>query len=272
MKAGALGRADGPATAAGEIVCRMHVARTGFTPVKGGRHRTQRSVLLTEAGPQGDRAFCLVDPASDRCLRTVENPTLLQTEATWDGVALSVALPAGAVTGEPVPTGEVRTVDYWGRAAEVQLVDGLWGGAYSAHLGREVVLGRCAPGEVVYGGAVTLVTSEGLARLSDQVGTPVQGSRFRATFELDTGQAHARVEDDWLGRRLRLGAAEVRITGGVPRCAVIDFDPASGARDLEVMRALTADGDDLVFGVYAEVLVPGRVVTGDSAALAAGAA
>lgn len=122
----------------------MQVARIGFTPVKGGRHRTHESVELTHAGPVGDRVFCLVDPATGHCLRTVENPTLLQADATWDGTALSVGLPAGTVAGEPVPTGEVLTIDYWGRAASVEVVAGPWAAAYSAHLDREVVMARTA--------------------------------------------------------------------------------------------------------------------------------
>lgn len=248
----------------------MHVARIGFTPLKGGRHRTHGSVLLTEAGPRGDRAFCLVDPAVGRCLRTVENPTLLQTCASWDGVVLSVELPSGTVAGEPVSTGQVREVDYWGRTAVVELVEGPWAAAYSAHLGREVVLASSAPGEVVYGSSVTLVTNGSLARLADRVGAPVEGARFRATFQLDGGDAHAHVEDEWLDRRLRLGTAEVRVRGVVPRCAVIDLDPVSGLRDLDLMRALAAyrgGRGEVAFGVDADVTVPGRVRTGDPAML-----
>lgn len=251
----------------------MLVARIGFTPLKGGRHRTHGSVLLTENGPLGDRVFCLVDAAADRCLRTVENPTLLQTSASWDGTVLSVALPSGTVVGEPVSTGELREVDYWGRTAVLELVDGPWAAACSAHLGREVVLARSAPGDVVYGGQVTLVTSASLARLADEVAAPVDGARFRATFQLDGGGLPPHAEDDWVGRRLRIGAAEIRVRGVVPRCAVIDLDPASGVRDLELMKALAGyrrAGSEVAFGVDADVTVPGRVSTGDPVVLAQG--
>ncbi len=249
----------------------MHVARIGFTPIKGGRHQTQGSVLLTETGPRGDRAFCLIDPTDGRCLRTVENPTLLQTRASWDGVALSVELPSGTVAGEPVSTGDVRTVDYWGRTAEVERVEGPWASAYSAFLGREVVLTSSAPGEMVYGGPVTLVTTASLSRLAAEVGVPVDGARFRATFQLDGGDhldPHA--EDGWAGRRLRLGTAELRVRGLVPRCAVIDLSPASGARDLGLLHALSAyrrSAGEVTFGVYADVTLPGRVTSGDPAVL-----
>lgn len=247
----------------------MRVARIGFTPVKGGWHRTHESVLLTETGPTGDRAFCLVDPARDRCLRTVENPTLLQTCASWDGRELSVQFPSGTVIGEPTPTGEHREVEYWGRPAVAELVEGPWAAAYSAHLGREVVLAY-APGEVIYGGSVTLVTNGSLDRLAAEVGAPVDGARFRATFQLDGSDAHPHVEDDWVGHRVRLGTAEVRIRGAVPRCAVIDLDPAAGVCDLSLLKALAgyrrARGG-VAFGVDADVTMPGQVRTGDPAML-----
>lgn len=249
----------------------VHVARIGFTPLKGGRHRTHGSVMLTATGPLGDRAFCLLDPAVDRCLRTVENPPLLQTAASWDGVVLAVDLPSGTIAGEPISTGEVRKVDYWGRTAAVELMDGPWATAYSTHLGREVVLASSPPGEVVYGGSVTRVPNGSLARLADEVGAPVDGARFRSTFQVDTGDLPPHVEDDWVDRRLRLGTAEVRVSGAVPRCAVIDLNPVSGIPDMNLMKALAAyrrGQGQVFFGVDAEVTVPGRVKTGDPVKLA----
>jgi uncharacterized protein YcbX len=251
-------------------VCGVHVERIGFTPVKGGRHRTQESVTLAVTGPVGDRRFCLVDPAVDRCLRTVENPTLLQTSASWDGEVLSVDVPGGTMTGAPLPTGEVRTVDYWGRVVTVELVEGPWAAAYSTHLGREVVLAGVAPGEVVYGSSVTLVTNASLARLSELVGERVDGARFRATFQVAGGELSPHEEDDWVGRRLRLGTAEVEVRGVVPRCAVIDLDPASGARDLSLMSTLAEyrpGRGEIAFGIDAVVTVPGRVRTADPVGL-----
>lgn len=246
----------------------MRVARIGFTPLKGARHLTHRSVLLSAAGPVGDRAFCLLDPAAGRCLRTIENPALLRSRASWDGVVLTADLPAGTVSAEPAPIGMLREVDYWGRSAAVEVVEGPWAAAYSAHLGREVVLARCDPGQVVYGASVSLFTSASLDRLARTVGEPVDPARLRATFQLD-GDPEPGEEESWVGRRLRLGTAEVLVRGVVPRCGVIDLGPDSGLRDLSLLKALAADrGDGTVgFGVDAEVTVPGRVDTGDPAVL-----
>jgi uncharacterized protein YcbX len=245
----------------------MHVARLGLTPVKGGRHRTLDAVELAATGPVGDRVFALVDPVARRCLRTIENPALLAASAAWDGRVLSVDLPGGTLVGEPTATGEVLDVDYWGRSTTVEVVDGPWTAAYAALLGREVVMVRAAPGAVVYGAAVTVVTGASLARLGEEVGAPVDAARFRATVQLD-GDLPAHAEDGWVGRRLRLGEAQLRVRGVVPRCAVIDLDPRAGGRDLALMRALAAyrprDGE-VAFGVDAEVVVPGIVTTGDPA-------
>ncbi len=248
----------------------MRVARTGLTPVKGGRHRDLASARLTVDGAVGDREFCLVDPARDRCVRTVEEPTLLQTSAAWDGRLLTVDLPSGRVSGEPVDDG-TRTVDYWGRPTAVDVVAGPWAAAYSAHLGREVLLVGAPPGAVVYGGAVTLVSRASLDRLADEVGHEVGAARFRSTVVLD-GDLQPLEEDGWVGRRLRLGGAEVRVTGVVPRCAVIDHHPETAEPDLPLLKALPRLRPEggVGFGVEAEVVAPGEVAAGDLALLPGG--
>ena len=245
----------------------MRVERIGFTPVKGGRHVAHDRVDLALTGPVGDRAFCLVDPARDRVLRTVENPSLVQHVWRWlDGV-LRVELPTGSVEGVPLGTGSVLEVDYWGRVAELEVVDGPWAGACSRLLGYDVVLARAAPGEVVYGAAVSLVTTEALRWLGNRVGHEVESERFRATLLIDSGPGVGRPEDTWVGRRLRMGDAQLDVVGAVPRCAVIDLDldPVAGVRDRSLLKVL--DGPDLTFGVDAVVRSPGVVRVGDSVEL-----
>lgn len=246
----------------------MHVARIGFTPVKGGRHLAHPSVPLSLSGPVFDRAFCLVDLSRDRCLRTVENPSLLGLGASWDGTVLSVDLPSGTVSGVPALSGVSRPVDYWGRSETVSVVEGPWAAAYSSFLGRPVVLAAAPPGAVVYGAPVSLVTSSSLSWLASAAGAPVDGARFRATFEVDTSDLPPFVEEGWVGRRLRLGSAEVLVRSLIPRCAVIDLDPASGVADLPLLKALARARDGATgFGVDAVVTVPGSVHEGDEVAV-----
>lgn len=246
----------------------MHVTRIGLTPVKGGRHADQASVDLAPDGPVGDRVFCLVDPARDRVLRTVENPSLLRTSATWADGVLRTTLPGRTVEGVPAPTGRTLKVDYWGRVAALEVVEGPWAEAYSEHLGYDVVLARAThPGEVVYGASVTLVTTSSLAELAARTGGAVDAAQFRATLTVDTGDAAAHVEDSWAGERLRIGDAEVEVRGVVPRCAVVDLDPDTGERRSPVLKALGVYRHlhgEVVFGVDAVVTQPGRVGPGAS--------
>jgi uncharacterized protein len=243
----------------------VHVSRIGFTPLKGGRHLEQAYVDLVLDGPVGDRVFCLVDRARERVLRTVENPALLRTSASWRGGVLTTTLPAGTVTGVPQLTDEVVKVDYWGRVAALEVVGGPWAAAYSRHLGREVVLARSTrPGEVVYGSSVSLVTSSALAELSRRAGTAVDASVFRATFTVDDDGSGALDGGD-RPARLRIGDAEVEPRSAVPRCAVVDLDPMTGERRSDLLRTLAGYRRDLggvVFGLDAVVTRPGRVHVG----------
>jgi uncharacterized protein YcbX len=247
----------------------VHVIRTGLTPLKGARHTRLPAVEQTAEGAAGDRLFCLVDRRRGRVLRTVEHPSLLRTHARWDGRTLHTTLPGGTVAAVPEPTGEHVEVDYWGRTVPLDVLAGPWAAAYSELLGHDVQLARSAPGTVVYGGPVSLVTTSSLDRLRDELGAEVAGAQFRATFTLDTGEESAHVEDGWVGRRLRLGEAEVRVTSVIARCAVVDLDPDIGERHTGVLRSLatyrrgvTGSQDGIGFGVDAVVTRPGRVDTG----------
>lgn len=256
----------------------MQVERIGFTPLKGTRHVTHGSVRLAASGPVGDRVFCLVDPERSRVLRTVENPGLTRAASRWAGGVLSVDVAGATLTGAPEPTGRMLRADYWGRAAELEEVDGPWAAAFSEYLGYDVLLARsAAPGEVVYGGSVTLVSAGSLHLLAERLadggahGAAVDDARFRSTFRLDGGEPH--VEDSWVGRRLRLGGAVVRVTGRVPRCAVVDVGPDTGVRDSPVLKTLAGyrrEDQDVHFGVDAVVVEPGAVRRGDAAELERG--
>jgi uncharacterized protein YcbX len=246
----------------------VHVSRVGLAPVKGTRHLDLESVDLRLGGPVGDRVFCLVDRVRGRVLRTVENPSLLRTSVKWHDGVLAATLPGEEVAGAPVITGETLKVDYWGRTAALDVVEGPWAAAFSRYLGHDVVLARSVvPGEVVYGGSVSLVTTSSIARLAEDVG-PVDERQFRATMTIDTRDEPAFVEDRWHGRRLRLGDAEVEVRGAIPRCAVIGLDPVSGEKRADVLRSLGGYrrvSGEVVFGVDAVVTRAGLVDVGAAA-------
>jgi len=253
-------------------VVEVLIQRIGLTPVKGGRHLARDRADLTMDGPVGDRVFCLVDLSRGRVLRTVENPALLQACARWTDGLLTVDLPAGQFEGVPLPSGEMLSVDYWGRTAAVESCLGPWSRAYSEHLGYDVVLCRSAnAGAVVYGASVSVVTTGSMSLLARRLGRRVESERFRSTFLVDTGDGPPHVEDSWVGRELQVGGARVRVRATVPRCAVVDLGPVTGQRDAPVLRELAdyrQGQGEVRFGVDAVVTRAGQVRVGDPVELA----
>jgi len=245
----------------------VHIKRIGFTPVKGGRHLTQDLADLATDGPVGDREFCLVDRSRRRVLRTVENPTLVRTCARSEGGVLSVEFPGHTIEGVPAASGERLDVDYWGRVAALEVCTGPWAEAYSRYLGSDVVLCRSTTaGQVVYGASVTVLTTGSMSLLSRRLGREVDSARFRSTFLIDTADSAPHLEDSWVGRELRVGAATVRVRAVVPRCAVVDLDPVTSRSDAPVLAELAGyrrSEGEINFGVDAVVTVAGRVRTGD---------
>jgi len=197
----------------------------------------------------------------------VENTAMLRVLASRHGGRLSIALGDRRADDVPQPTREIRKVDYWGRVAEVELLDGPFAGLLSEHVGYDVALARPVhAGDVVYGGSVSLVTTSSLHRLSALAGHPGQGARFRPTFVVDTTGERPHLEDGWVGRAIALGSAVVRVRGVIPRCAVVDLDPVSGLRDVPVLATLAGYRrvqGEVLFGVDADVVRPGRVGPGD---------
>ncbi|MET4780894.1 MOSC domain-containing protein [Glaciihabitans sp. UYNi722] len=246
----------------------MHIERIGFTPIKGGRHVEHPSVGLALDGPLGDRLFCLVDLQRGRVLRTVDNPALLATTARWQHGQLRVEIDGRVVTAEPRSTGKKLTLEYWGRPAEVEVVDGPWADAYSAYLGRDVAFTRAVrSGELVYGASVTLITTGALRLLEEKLGHGVDSSRFRANLVIDSDDLEPHVEDSWTGGELHIGSARLRVMDAVDRCAVIDFDPATGASGSHLLTTLAGyrlRSGTIDFGMYAEVTSPGLVERGQT--------
>jgi uncharacterized protein len=89
-------------------------------------------------------------------------------------------------------------------------------------------------------------------------------------FEIEGVEAHA--EDGWLGRQVQIGDTTIVLNGDVGRCVVTSQNPDTGIPDLDTLRTLAAyrrEGvvEDLPFGLYGEVAVPGRVRAGDAVRL-----
>ena len=258
------------------------VARISIAPVKALGLVHPEAVDLGPSGVAGDRRFWMVD-GNARLVNDKRHPRLLRVRPAWDEGArvLRLDFPDGTAAEGGVELGAPADVTLYGEPHPSRLVVGPWQEALSRYAGEPLTLLWSESGAVdrgVAGGAVSLVSRGSLERLRAQLGVerPVDGRRFRMLLEIDGVPAHA--EDEWIGARVRIGAAEVEFAGDVGRCAVTTLDPDRGVRDLDTLGALAEyrrEGrtEPLPLGVYGAVTVPGRVCVGDAllAPAAAGA-
>ena len=94
---------------------------------------------------------------------------------------------------------------------------------------------------------------------------PVNPLRFRANIYRRGWPAWR--EFDLLGQTLTIGkTARLKVIKRIQRCAATDVDPETGIRDLTIPRTLMDNFDHADCGVYAEVIAPGDIASGDAIA------
>ncbi|HDR28164.1 MOSC domain-containing protein [Rhodovulum sp.] len=109
--------------------------------------------------------------------------------------------------------------------------------------------------------SVSILGLASLCALSDAVGQPLDPRRFRGNFWIE-GLAPWE-EFDWIGRRLRLGEAELEVCERIGRCMATSVNPETGKRDADTLGALERHWGHTDLGVYARVVTGGRVALGD---------
>jgi uncharacterized protein YcbX len=248
------------------------VAGLALAPVKGLRLVAVDAVDVRASGPAGDRAFVLREP-DGKLAWTMRNPRLVQVVPSWDperGV-LALTFPDGSRVAGPVERGAaVSTAFYDRRSVAGHIVEGPFGAALSEHVGHPVQLVARADTEI--GGddsPVTLMSRASLEALGAALGQgDLDGRRFRMTIEIDGVPAWE--EHGWSGREVRVGHAVLRVKAPTERCAVTTRSPYDGRRDAPVLKALAQlrGKDDVTFGVWCDVVAPGRVRVGDPVVVA----
>jgi uncharacterized protein len=195
------------------------------------------------------------------------------TEAAGRAVRLVGAVPPGAVYDEEWPDvaqigpaqiapPEFVAATSTGRSAEGRTLSSL-------------PVGMMAPGTFQDVAPLTLMTTASLraARALHPDGD-WDDRRFRSTILIDT-EGDGFVEQGWVGRHLVVGDVELDLTAPTPRCVMVTLPRQGMSSDPDVLRTLArhnrvdvlGSGLFACLGVYASVVRPGRVATGDAVTL-----
>ena len=222
-------------------------------PVKSMQGEALPSLPLTLQGFEEDRRYAFVQSDSRSAfpwLTARELPELLrwQTSVEKSG-SPDVAVTVTTAAGErwPVASDELRRV-------------------LETRSGKSVFLLRDHRGSFDIG-AVSLISTQTVARIAEETGTPENPWRFRPNLLVDLQGGGAFDELKWVGRVLRLGeTARIAVTEVDERCVMITLDPATGESNPGVLKCVVQQHNKCA-GVYAAVLTPGEVRAGDAITL-----
>ena len=256
---------------------RPHVSRLYRYPVKGLTPEELPEVTLRagEAVP-GDRMFALARPDTEF---DEDNPralpktrfVMLQKDAVLARVRSSYDPSTGVLTFGPADGGpeQTRRADLAtaaGRAELEKFVAELVGPELGgqprlveARGSHRFTDAGSAGAELMH--AVSVVNLASVRDLADRIGVPVDPLRFRANIYLDGLAPWS--ELSWPGSEIGLGGVRVRALVAIPRCAATAVNPATGERDIRMLRELADHYGHTNCGVYVTVLTGGTLRPGD---------
>ena len=224
-------------------------------PVKSMQGEALPLAALTLQGFAEDRRYAFVQAASRSSfpwLTARELPELLHYRTSVENSGTQeVAVTVATAHGEnwPIDSDALRK-------------------ALEARSGRSLFLLRDYRG--LYDVApVSLISRQTVARIAEESGTKENWWRFRPNLLVDLKDAGPFDELQWVGRTLRIGsAARIAVTEVDRRCVMITLDPATGESSPEILKCVAQQHGQSA-GIYATVLTPGEVRTGDPIVLEA---
>jgi uncharacterized protein YcbX len=108
---------------------------------------------------------------------------------------------------------------------------------------------------------VSIINLASVAAIEDMVGQPVHPLRFRANLYVKGWPAWH--EFDLVGQTIAIGEVRLKVMKRIVRCAAINVDPDTAARDLNLPHTLKQHLGRADCGVYAEVIAGGEVAEGN---------
>jgi len=249
----------------------MHLESLYRYPVKGlTPERLERVCLAAGETLPFDRAWAIengigrFDPEAPRHLPKI-NFLMLMRDERLAGLRTHFEDHTNLLTirenGKVAARGDLETAE--GRAA----IEAFFAANFTSELKGppKVLSGGGHSFSDVAKNVVSIINLGSLRAVENMVGLPVHPLRFRANLYVNGWPAWR--EFDLLGQTLAIGSARLRIVKRITRCAAVNVDPDTAARDLEVPSALMRHLGRNECGIYAEVVAGGCIAVGDALAV-----
>jgi uncharacterized protein YcbX len=111
---------------------------------------------------------------------------------------------------------------------------------------------------------VSIINLGSIKAIENMVGLPVHPLRFRANLYVNGWPAWQELE--LVGQTLAVGNTRLKVVKRITRCAAVNVDPETAARDLDIPPTLMRRLGHNECGVYAEVIAGGTIGIGDAVA------
>lgn len=116
-------------------------------------------------------------------------------------------------------------------------------------------------------GFVSIINLASVTDLEGRLGRPVDPLRFRGNLMVSGLAPWA--ENDLVDRELTgPGGLRLQVIKRIERCAATNVDPETGARDMQIPKALMKNYGHVDCGIYCRILTDGVLVEGDSLTVA----
>ncbi|HWT00797.1 MAG TPA: MOSC domain-containing protein [Pyrinomonadaceae bacterium] len=229
----------------------------GFSGLYGDRCYAFRNAAARKGFPYlnatAQPRMLLYRPQFRHAERATAPPNLIEAMSIAPGVTPANADPGDLTLDVLTPSGEAMSVE--DPALIEALVEGLRGENHVTLVRSDRALTDCRP--------VSLISLQSVRQVEAETGVPVDKRRFRANIYTDLVADEGFLEDELVGRRLRIGAqAVVMVLERDPRCKMISLDPDTSEHNPEVLRKV-AQGHEAFAGVYCAVLVEGMIGKGE---------
>ncbi|WP_428909935.1 MOSC domain-containing protein [Niallia sp. Krafla_26] len=224
-------------------------------PVKSLRGESVQKTKIMDYGLYGDRSHAYIDETKDGDFLTITHfQEMVQYQARFVGEESVNEYPKVEVI---TPEGKALNWD------DEELLKEL-----ETKSNRKVSTKKYTPTHVPIGPIavehILLTTDASLEKVEELWGKDeVDARRFRPNIMIALEDKKPFVEEDWVGRRIRIGSeVELEFVGHCVRCMIITVDPDNAERDPSLHKTVIKENNNH-FGIYASVIKTGNIQVND---------
>lgn len=263
-------------------------------PAKSMMGEELNGTHITFGGVLGDRSYALVDTATNNVI-SAKNPkkwsNFFDFHAAYTALPISgivqpiwITMPDGTVLRSDQSDINQQLSNFLGssvilatQAPDSAKLEQYWPeyDGEANEISNEAVAGDAPQGSFFDYAALHLLTTSSISAMQELY---PQGRfevrRFRPNIVIDTGELNGFVENDWVGKTIRLGdTVRLRISDPCPRCVMPTLAQGDLPTDSGILKHAVAKNRPFVpfagkelpsVGVYAQVVQAGWVKRGDS--------